>query len=231
MSRANAVVLLSGGMDSAVLLYHLLSQDYDVRALTVHYGQRHAREIASAREIAAGVGVPHDVCNLETLRELLSGSSQTDDTIAVPQGHYTDLVMKQTVVPNRNMLLLAVAAATAISHGMNTVAYAAHAGDHCIYPDCRPEFVAALRGALALCHYDGGVQLIAPFAQSHTKSDLVTLGTQLNVPFVATWTCYEGRTYHCGRCGTCVERLLAFLDAGITDPVVYMDREYWRTQT
>ena len=216
----SAVVLLSGGMDSTTLLYQLISEGWQVWPLTVCYGQRHSREMKSAEAICRHLDLPYQPCNLEAVKPLLQGSSQTDN-IAVPVGHYADPVMRVTVVPNRNMILLAVAAAMAISKGASIVAYAAHAGDHTVYPDCRPEFTQALEGALRLCHYDGGIQLYTPFIRK-TKAEIVGIGLELGVPYQMTYSCYEGQERHCGKCGTCVERLEAFAANGIPDPVVYV---------
>jgi 7-cyano-7-deazaguanine synthase len=127
--------------------------------------------------------------------------------------------MKATIVPNRNMIMLAVAVGFGLANGVEEVAYAAHAGDHAIYPDCRPEFVEALNGAVALCDWRK-IKLVAPFLKK-TKADIVTLGDELGVPFVMTWSCYVGGKNHCGKCGTCVERREAFDLAGIKDPTTY----------
>ena len=210
------VVLLSGGMDSAVLAWQLRADGYEVSALSVLYGQRHSREVESARAVAAAGGFPHRVVDLEALRAVMGGSALTD-SVPVPHGHYADESMRSTVVPNRNMVLLAVAGAMAASVGAEAVAYAAHAGDHAIYPDCRPEFVAAMARALALCHY-GKIALLAPFA-GMSKGDIARTGVALGVPFGLTWTCYEGGAVHCGRCGACTERREAF--TGLDDPTEY----------
>jgi 7-cyano-7-deazaguanine synthase len=127
--------------------------------------------------------------------------------------------MKLTIVPNRNMLLLATAGAYALSRDTHTVAYAAHAGDHTIYPDCRPQFVSAMQLAFERCDFTP-LTLHAPFL-SITKADIVTLGASLHVPFALTYSCYEGREAHCGRCGTCTERKEAFQLAGVPDPTEY----------
>jgi 7-cyano-7-deazaguanine synthase len=223
MPNQKAVVLLSGGMDSATLLYYLLDQKWDVHALSVHYGQRHSRELIAATDIARAANIQHEIVDLRHIKRLLKGSSQTDD-VPVPEGHYEDPSMKVTVVPNRNMILLSLAAAMAIGIGAKTVAYAAHAGDHAIYPDCRPEFVGAMRTVMELCHYDGGVELRAPFLHL-SKATIVKTGLRLKVPYESTYTCYSGRERPDGTCGTCVERLEAFKLAGATDPVEYEAKE------
>jgi 7-cyano-7-deazaguanine synthase len=225
---SSAVVLLSGGMDSSTLLAQQVSKSRNVFALSVHYGQRHHKELMAARNIADHFKVNHLEVDLTTLLWIFEGSksSQVTDT-PVPHGSYDELSMKATVVPNRNMILLAVAQAYAISQGARYVAYAAHAGDHAIYPDCRPQFVQAMRVAFVSCDWNPA-SLTAPFINM-SKADIVREGIKLKVPYEKTWTCYEGGDVACGRCGTCVERLEAFAIAKEEDPLQYVDREYWKT--
>lgn len=220
-----AVVLLSGGMDSSTLLYHVRSFAEEVRVLSINYGQRHIRELEAASVVREAAGIPaehHKIVSLEFLREMLGTSCLTSDAIAVPEGHYADISMKSTVVPNRNMFMLAIAAAWAISSRHNVVAYACHTGDHDVYPDCRPAFVDAMVGALRLCDYEPGVDLYTPFLLMD-KAAIVVEGMELGVPYAATYSCYNGRMYHCGLCGTCVERREAFVKAGVRDPTKYED--------
>lgn len=212
-----AVICLSGGMDSAVLLYHLLDQGHEVSALSVHYGQRHSRELLAAEQVAARAGVPWQLVDLSVVKPLLKGSSQTDE-IPVPHGHYAEATMKQTVVPNRNMILLSLAIALAVSLRAEAVAYAAHAGDHTIYPDCRPEFVDAMDRAAHLCDWQP-VSILRPFVM-WTKGAIAQRGIELGVPFELTWTCYEGMAMPCGLCGACTERAEAFVYAGVADPAL-----------
>lgn len=216
------VVTFSGGMDSTTLLYHLRSLGHEVLAIGVDYGQRHRVELDRGQKVLTELGVDHRMVDLSSIAALLGGSSQTDPTVAVPQGHYAEDSMKTTVVPNRNMILLAVAAAWAISEKADHVAYAAHAGDHTIYPDCRPEFADRVGEAIAIADWHS-VQLIRPFIEM-SKADIVSIGADLGVPFEATWSCYEGGDVHCGACGTCVERREAFLLAGVEDPTPYDDQ-------
>lgn len=212
------VLILSGGMDSTVLLYALLKRGYDVFALSVDYGQRHRKELDAARAVCAQLGVPHEVADLTAIRHLIANSALTSD-LAVPEGHYTDDSMKQTVVPNRNMIMLAVAIGYAVSVGAEAVAYGAHAGDHAIYPDCRPEFASAMETAALLANWER-VELLRPFVRM-TKTDIARAGWALGVPFDKTWSCYNGREFHCGKCGTCTERIEALALAGIPDPTIY----------
>ena len=216
------VVVYSGGLDSTILLKFLESQGCYREAVTIDYGQRHGMaEIRAAQEITHLMNVAHHVVDVSNLGHLIKGNSQTDASVAVPEGHYTDESMKATVVPNRNMVMLSIAMARAIAEDMDGVAYAAHAGDHPIYPDCRPEFIEAMRQVFRRCH-DRPMLLEAPFS-SLTKSQLVKMSTGLGMDDLLgkTWSCYNGRALHCGKCGTCVERREAFADAEVTDPTVY----------
>jgi 7-cyano-7-deazaguanine synthase len=214
-----AVVLFSGGLDSTVLVYDLLNEGADLKLLSIDYGQRHEKELKSSSEIAEFLGLEHEILRLPMLNNLLGGSALTDPSISLPEGHYAEDSMKATVVPNRNMILLSLAAGHAISLQFDTVAYAAHAGDHTIYPDCRPEFATAMDEALKLCDWNT-VSLYRPFVQL-SKHDLVRKGKQLGVPFEKTWSCYAGNDKHCGKCGTCVERKEAFELVGLLDPTEY----------
>jgi 7-cyano-7-deazaguanine synthase len=239
-SVGKVVVLLSGGLDSTTLLAYMKYLDYEVLPFSVYYGQRHRQELRSVEQVcthyelqACGVDMTTGLSDGPTgfIRhaKLFAGSSQTDPTIPVPHGHYEDPSMKVTVVPNRNMILLSLATAYAISNGANTIAYAAHTGDHAVYPDCRPEFIAAMTGAIRLAHYEP-IELWAPFSEK-TKAEIVTLGDRIQAPLHLTWSCYDpqrnpgGRVspnyLHCGKCGTCVERIEAFKNAGVADPTVY----------
>jgi len=214
-----AVVLFSGGLDSTVLVYDLLNEGADLKLLSIDYGQRHEKELKSSSEIAEFLGLEHEILRLPMLNNLLGGSALTDPSISLPEGHYAEDSMKATVVPNRNMILLSLAAGHAISLQFDTVAYAAHAGDHTIYPDCRPEFATAMDQALKLCDWNT-VSLYRPFVQL-SKHDLVRKGNELGVPFEKTWSCYAGNDKHCGKCGTCVERKEAFELVGLLDPTEY----------
>ncbi|MDR1281211.1 MAG: 7-cyano-7-deazaguanine synthase QueC [Opitutaceae bacterium] len=214
-----SVVIHSGGLDSTVLLYELANESREVKALSFNYGQRHVRELDAARSLCALLGVEHRIADLRAIAPLLSGSSLTSDDIPVPDGHYSEEVMKTTVVPNRNMIMLSIAAGWAISRKFDRVAYAAHGGDHAIYPDCRPGFADAVDNAIRLADWHR-VSLYRPFV-SLTKADIVRRGAALGVPFEKTWSCYKGGPLHCGVCGTCIERREAFSLAGIPDPTAY----------
>jgi len=219
----SAVVILSGGMDSTTLLYHIYKAGHEIKSvLSINYGQRHVRELLAAKAICEGLGLEgvHKCVDLSALNPFLRGSSQTDLGVSVPHGHYEEESMKLTVVPNRNMILLAVAVAEAISCKAEMVGYGAHAGDHAIYPDCRKDFVEAMGKTIALCDWTPPA-LVAPFIDN-TKAEIVSFGHELGVPFNLTYSCYEGGLEHCGRCGTCTERKEAFQQAGVTDPTPYL---------
>lgn len=217
------VLILSGGMDSTTLLYYLLHDAGigGIYCLSFDYGQRHSKELEAAKRTCSKLNIPHKIIPFtDDLKSLITNSALTSD-IPVPEGHYADDNMKLTVVPNRNMIMLSLAAGYAISIGAKYLAYGAHSGDHTIYPDCRPEFFLALSDALGLCHFDGGILLEAPFMHI-TKGDICGIGRDLNVPYEDTWTCYKGEDKPCGVCGACVERAEAFEYAGIPDPLLFL---------
>lgn len=214
------LVIHSGGIDSTALLWRLRAEGNEVRALSFLYGQKHAREVEAARALCSGAGIPWALADLSSVRELIAGSSsQLRADVAVPEGHYTAESMKATVVPNRNMIMLAVAIGHAISEGFEAVAYGAHAGDHAIYPDCREPFAAAMAEAARVCDWTS-IELLRPFVHK-TKAEIVALAIGDGAPLSNTWSCYKGGERHCGKCGTCVERREAFVLAGAEDPTEY----------
>ena len=217
-----AIAIVSGGMDSVTLAYLLAGQGHTLHLLSFDYGQRHVKELEFAAKCAADLGAKHDVIDLSVLTPFLSGSALTDD-IDVPEGHYAAPNMRLTVVPNRNAIMLAIAYAVAVAEGAGMVATGVHAGDHPIYPDCRPEFIEAFNQMERHAtdgHAADGLHLYAPFVHM-TKAEIVALGAALFVPYADTWSCYKGGSAHCGVCGTCVERREAFQLSGVTDPTIY----------
>jgi len=237
MELKHAVVLLSGGLDSSTLLYDYADLGYLIHALSFDYGQRHRKELESAALLAHRAGARHSIvllgtqaglsASIEPLAAILGPSSLTSNT-PVPDGHYADESMKVTVVPNRNAIMLSIAYGVAVAEGAEVVAFAAHAGDHAIYPDCRPEFVAALAAALTSGNrWDETTKtprIATPYLMS-TKSDIAVKAQRLSVPIEDTWSCYKGGDVHCGTCGTCTERREALIDAalitGRADPTEY----------
>ena len=192
-------------MDSTTLLYHLLDGGDEVLALSFDYGQRHRKELGFAARTCERLGVEHRLVDLSGASELLAGNALTSAAVAVPHGHYEDESMRLTVVPNRNMIMMAVAGGWAVARGCDRLAVAVHAGDHAVYPDCRPRFIADFAAALASGNYEQ-VAVHAPFID-WTKTDIVRLGLKLGIDYGRdTWSCYEGGAEPCGKCGTCIER-------------------------
>lgn len=213
------ILVYSGGMDSTTLLYSLISDGHPLKALGVNYGQRHLKELDAARTICSALKIEFQIADLSPIKGLFGQSALTSTKVNIPKGSYDLENMKVTVVPNRNMLLLAVAISWAIGSDFRTVAYAAHAGDRAVYPDCRPEFVEALGQTAKLCHFEP-VEIVSPFIHKH-KAEIVRIGNSLEVPFHLTWSCYKGEDLHCGQCGTCQQRAQAFHDSSIPDPTSY----------
>ena len=212
------VVIYSGGMDSFTVLNRALHDGKEVYALTFDYGQRHVKEIEYASTVCKSLNVNHKVIDISAINQLLAGSSLTDD-IDIPEGHYEAESMKSTVVPNRNMILLSLAVGYAVSVGASQVYYGAHSGDHAIYPDCRPEFVMKMNDVCKIANYES-VEIFSPYLKE-TKSDILTDGLKMGLKYDNTWTCYNGREKACGQCGACQERLEAFRDNNVTDPLNY----------
>lgn len=220
ISKKRVIVLCSGGMDSVVALHEAARTHQVAAALSFHYGSKHNdREIPFAAHHAGLIGTPHITIPLDFMERLFE-SHLLKSGAAIPKGHYEEETMKQTVVPFRNGIMLAVAAGLAESKGASGVVIAAHAGDHAIYPDCREGFMRAMEEAIRLGTY-ANVELLRPFI-SMTKSEIARRGHELGLDFSKTWSCYAGGETHCGECGTCVERREAFLLAGLDDPTSYL---------
>lgn len=213
------LVLCSGGMDSVTALNWAAREHTVAAAVSFDYGAKHNhREIPFAAEHAARFGVRHEVITLDFVRRLFA-SNLLEGGGAIPEGHYEAENMKQTVVPFRNAIMLSIACGLAESVGAEGLVIAAHGGDHAIYPDCREDFMRAMGDAMRLGTY-AHVQLLRPFIALN-KGQIAAEGARLGVDFARTWSCYQGGTVHCGRCGTCVERREAFAQAGLPDPTVY----------
>ena len=222
------LVICSGGLDSVSLAHKVAAEDHLLGLISFDYGQRHRKELDYAARAACRLGVPHDLIDMSYIGAHLSGSALTDD-VDVPDGHYAEDTMKVTVVPNRNAIMLTIAFGMAAAKGADAVAAAVHGGDHFIYPDCRPAFIDAFQ-AMQDKALDGYAQikLYTPFVHV-PKSAIVTEGARHGTPFADTWSCYKGGDVHCGRCGTCVERREAFHIAGIADPTVDADTQFWQS--
>ncbi len=215
----DALIVLSGGMDSVTLLY-----DYkDTIALAVNfiYGSNHnMRELACARRHCQALGIELLEIHLDFMGEYFH-SSLLEGGEAIPEGHYEDENMRSTVVPFRNGIMLATAAGLAESRGLRAVMLANHSGDHSIYPDCRPEFIDAMAHAIAAGTYEA-IELRAPYTNM-TKAQIAMRGRDLGIDYSTTYSCYKGGEHHCGVCGTCRERRESLAEAGIVDTTVYID--------
>lgn len=213
------LVLLSGGMDSVTAFHWARAEHEVVGAVSFDYGAKHNhREIPLAAWHCAETGVHHDVIELDFVNRLFA-SDLLKSGGEVPEGHYADENMKKTVVPFRNGIMLAIACGIAESRGAEGLVIAAHAGDHAIYPDCRESFMQSMASAMRDGTY-AEVELLRPFIHLD-KAGIAKLGASLGVDYGKTWSCYKGGELHCGKCGTCVERVEAFQLAGIDDPTVY----------
>jgi len=222
-----AVVVVSGGLDSVTLAYLLQAKGYELHLISFDYGQRHKKELVFAERCAQRLGALFDVIDLTSVTRFLKNSALTDE-VSVPDGHYASPNMAITVAPNRNAMMLSVAYAIAVAEHATVVAVGVHAGDHFIYPDCRPNFITAFDAMQRLAvegYGEPDLKLEAPFVHLN-KYQIVKLGASLGVPYGDTWSCYKGGERHCGRCGTCVERKHAFRDALVDDPTQYEDPEY-----
>ncbi len=217
MTQKDSVIIYSGGLDSTTLLYE--ERERVALAVTFDYGSNHAaREMACARHHCALLGIEHVVIELGFMSRYFQ-SSLLSGADAIPDGDYADSNMRSTVVPFRNGIMLSIACGLAESRGLKRVLIANHGGDHAIYPDCRPQFVAAMDAAMQAGTYDG-VRLVAPYTDI-SKADIVRRGVQLGIDYGETYSCYKGGEHHCGTCGTCTERREAFLEANIPDPTTY----------
>lgn len=224
--KKKLIVLLSGGLDSTTLLHLLHHSGHDVEALSFNYGQKHKRELEYAKRTTAKLGIKHTVFAIDQIfAQFGSDSSLLDANVAVPEGHYADITMRATVVPNRNMILLSLATGYAIANKLNGVAYASHTGDHTVYRDCTPEFFNPLKTAVENADWHPQT-LYAPFINI-SKSDIAAIGNWLGISWEDTYSCYNGGETQCGVCGTCTERAEALKEAQVINPSIVLDRIAW----
>lgn len=224
-----ALAIVSGGLDSVTLAYGLAHDKQLGGLISFDYGQRHKKELGFAKIVADRLGVPFFLIDLTSITQYLKGSALTDN-VSVPDGHYAADTMKQTIVPNRNPIMMTIAFGIAAGQGMDAVAIGVHAGDHYIYPDCRPEFVDAFeRMEQKALEGEWKIKLLTPFVKI-SKAEIAKRSYELKVPVQDTWSCYKGGDIHCGRCGTCVERREAFFLAGVPDSIKFEDAEFWREE-
>ena len=213
----DSIIILSGGMDSVSMLYDYA--DSIALALSFDYGSNHnAKELPMAAYHCQRLGIEHIIIPLGFIKQYFH-SSLLSGAAAIPEGKYDDVTMRSTVVPFRNGIMLSVAAGMAEDRQLSRILMANHSGDHAIYPDCRPDFVDAMAGAVREGTYNG-VELFTPYTRL-TKTDIARRGKLLGIDYSMTWSCYKGGDKHCGKCGTCQERRQALAEAGITDQTIY----------
>lgn len=211
----DCIIVLSGGMDSVTLLYDM--KERIALAVSFDYGSNHnTRELSFAALHCERLGIRHIVIKLGFMQDYFK-SSLLEGSDAIPEGHYEDDNMRSTVVPFRNGIMLSIAAGLAESNGLKYLLIANHGGDHAIYPDCRPEFIKAMSAATHAGTYPG-VEVLAPYTNI-TKGEIALRGKSLGIDYAETWSCYKGGDHHCGKCGTCIERLEALAYAGIDIPL------------
>ena len=223
-----ALVLLSGGIDSATALALAVRQygQNDTAALAVHYGQRHDKELNAAKAVAAHYGVPLKIIDLSVIFSDSDSSLLKGSDAALPQGSYAEQISEadastvSTYVPYRNGLFLSAAASIALGLGCESLWYGAHADDQAgaAYPDCSPAFHRAISASI-----DEGsghaLKVEAPFIDK-TKGEIVKIGLEICVPYALTWSCYAGDDQPCGKCATCIDRAKAFAENGVADPAL-----------
>jgi 7-cyano-7-deazaguanine synthase len=215
------------------MLHYLVGLNYRPHVVSFDYGQRHDKELGFAELAAQRFALPWTLIRIGDFGDAirLSSSSLVNNGIDVPEGHYSHETMKMTVVPNRNMVMTSMAVGVCVAEGGHYVAAAPHNGDAAIYPDCRPAFWDALARTVRRANEDfiaDDWHFELPFLLK-TKTDIALEAKRLEVPVHLTWSCYVGGERHCGRCGTCVERLEALHAAKVDDKTPYEDIDYWRT--
>ena len=214
-----AIIIISGGMDSVTCLCWAKKEYKEVEALSFDYGSKHSeKELRCARLICELNGIKHHIIKLDFINKLFK-SDLLKSGGEIPEGHYEDDSMKSTVVPFRNGIMLSIAVGYAESVDADNVLIGSHKGDHAIYPDCRKEFTEAISKSAELGTYKK-VKIISPF-NDKTKAEILKWGLENKVPYDMTWSCYRGGEKHCGKCGTCVERLEAFKLNDVEDMVEY----------
>ncbi|MEM0448616.1 MAG: 7-cyano-7-deazaguanine synthase QueC [Methanomassiliicoccales archaeon] len=223
---SEAVVLLSGGLDSTVSLAHALSLGYNVTALSFNYGQRHIKELYAARAVSEFYALKNHVIVDMDLRSF-NTSALTSNLIQVPVNRPLEDIGSDipiTYVPARNIIFLSIAAGLCETIGASDIFIGANALDYSGYPDCRPEFFQAFERVLQVGTKSGVegkmIKIQAPLLMM-SKADIVRLGKRLGAPLQLTWSCYQGGSRACGRCDSCLLRLKGFKEAGYEDEIAY----------
>ncbi len=221
-----AVILLSGGLDSSTVLYQAKADGCECYAISFDYQQRHRRELESATTIAREAGVvAHQVIDFD-LRQW-GGSALTDRHLDLPQGRSLSEMASHipvTYVPARNTIFLSFALAYAEAIAARRVYIGVNALDYSGYPDCRPDYIQAMQEVFRLGTKQGregqAIEIVTPLIDLH-KTEIIQLGNKLGVPWQHTWSCYAGETEACGVCDSCLLRLEAFAQLGLSDPLPY----------
>lgn len=214
--QPKAIVLLSGGLDSATAAALAIEAGYAVTGLSFDYGQRHRRELAAAREVAAQLQLRgHQTISVNLAS--WGGSALTDSSIAVPTSGVQSGLIPSTYVPGRNTVFIALGLSLAEASGATKLVLGVNAVDYSGYPDCRPDYLAAFQSLADLATKSGreghGAQLWAPLV-NWSKTEIVRQALRLGVPIDATWSCYSGGEQPCGVCDSCRIRDAALLEAG-----------------
>jgi len=221
MSRKRkAVVLLSGGLDSATTLYWAQNQGFLTYGLIFDYGQRHSKEVRQAKKIAQVSGTPFHVLRISLPWQ---GSSLLNKKISLPQGRkIVPEEIPSTYVPGRNIIFLSFAVSYAEALGAEAVFIGANAVDYSGYPDCRPDFFKMYQNAINKGTKTGAkgksIKVHTPLIKK-TKAQIIRMGMKLSTPYYLTWSCYKGGKKPCGKCDSCVLRQKGFKEAGIKDPL------------
>jgi 7-cyano-7-deazaguanine synthase len=223
---AEAIVLLSGGLDSSTVLALAKERGYEIAALTFDYGQKHIRELNSARKIAKHFKAKEHIVVPLDVGSLLK-SSLTRNSMSIPQNRTKEEISSEvpsTYVPARNIVFLSIAASIAESRGAKAIFIASNSVDFSGYPDCTPEFISAFQRTLDVGTKSGmeglGIRVEAPMI-TKSKAEIVREAVRLKVPLEDTWSCYKGGVKACGRCDSCLLRLKGFSEAGLIDPLEY----------
>ena len=221
---ADAVVLLSGGLDSTTTLAQAIADGNDVVALSFRYGQRHSKELDSAKAITDFYKIKHVIIDLDLS---MFRSALTDKNIDVPECRNESKIasdIPDTYVPSRNIIMMSIAAGLCESVDAKKIYIGANVVDYSGYPDCRPEFFEAFEKMLKVgtkCGVENSPIEIATPILNLSKTEIVLLGKKLNAPLHLTWSCYEGKEKACGKCDSCILRLKGFKDAGYEDEIEY----------
>ncbi len=224
----NAVILLSGGLDSSTVLYQAKADGCDCYALSFDYQQRHQRELDAAKAIAQAAGVKqHQVVSFDL--GLWGGSALTDEQLNIPRDRAPSEMTTEipiTYVPARNTIFLSFALAYAEALSAKKVYVGVNALDYSGYPDCRPDYINAMREVFRLGTKQGRegnpIEIVTPLIDLK-KTEIIQLGNQLQVPWEKTWSCYQGEKLACGVCDACKLRLNAFDELGLSDPLAYRE--------